>query len=51
MFQSSDDDNHVLAMEIMANSHYENSILYLLMLISEFHYTISNTHTRESCEL
>ena len=46
MFQSSDDDNHVLAMEIMANSHYENSILYLLMLISEFHYTISNTHTR-----
>ena len=46
MFQSSDDDNHVLAMEIMANSHYENSILYLLMLINEFHYTISNTHTR-----
>jgi hypothetical protein len=46
MFESSDDDNHVLAMEIMANSHYENSILYLLMLISEFHYTISNTHTR-----
>ena len=46
MFQSSDDDNHVLAMEIMANSHYENSILYLLMLISEFHYTISNTHTK-----
>jgi len=46
MFESSDDDNHVLAMEIMANSHYENSILYLLMLISEFHYTISNTHTK-----
>ena len=46
MFESSDDDNHVLAMEIMANSHYENSILYLLMLISEFHHTISNTHTK-----
>ena len=46
MFESSDDDNHVLAMEIMANSHYENSILYLLMLIGEFHYTISNTHTK-----
>jgi hypothetical protein len=46
MFESSDDDNHILAMEIMANSHYENSILYLLMLISEFHYTISNTHTK-----
>jgi hypothetical protein len=46
MFESSDDDNHILAMEIMANSHYENSILYLLMLISEFHYKISNTHTK-----
>lgn len=46
MFESSDDDNHVLAMEIMANSHYENSILYLLMLIGEFSHTISNTHTK-----
>lgn len=46
MFESSDDDNHVLAMEIMANSHYENSILYLLMLIGQFSNTISNTHTR-----
>lgn len=46
MFESSDDDNHVLAMEIMANSHYENSILYLLMLISDYQHKISNTHTR-----
>lgn len=46
MFQSSDDDNHVLAMEIMANSHYESSVLYLLMLISEFSGVISNTHTK-----
>ena len=46
MFQSSDDDNHILAMEIMANSHYENSVLYLLMLISDFSHVISNTHTR-----
>lgn len=46
MFESSDDDNHILAMEIMANSHYENSILYLLMLISDFSSVISNTHTR-----
>jgi hypothetical protein len=46
MFESSDDDNHILAMEIMANSHYENSILYLLMLISDFSGVISNTHTR-----
>jgi hypothetical protein len=46
MFESSDDDNHILAMEIMANSHYENSILYLLMLISDFSGIISNTHTK-----
>ena len=46
MFESTDDDNHILAMEIMANSHYENSILYLLMLISDFSGVISNTHTR-----
>ena len=46
MFESSDNDNHILAMEIMANSHYENSILYLLMLISDFSGVISNTHTK-----
>jgi len=46
MFQSSDDDNHILAMEIMANSHYEKSILYLLMLIADFNNIISNTHTK-----
>lgn len=46
MFESSDDDNHILAMEIMANSHYENSVLYLLMLISDFSHKISNTHTK-----
>lgn len=46
MFESSDDDNHVLAMEIMANSHYEKSVLYLLMLISDYNHKINNTHTR-----
>ena len=46
MFQSTDNDNHILAMEIMANSHYENSVLYLLMLISDFSHVISNTHTK-----
>jgi len=46
MFESSDSDNHILAMEIMANSHYENSVLYLLMLISDFSGVISNTHTK-----
>jgi hypothetical protein len=46
MFESSDEDNHVLAMEIMANSKYEDSILYLLMLISENAYKINNSNTR-----
>jgi len=46
MFDSSDDDNHVLAMEIMANSKYEDSVLYLLMLISQNAYTINSSNTR-----
>jgi hypothetical protein len=46
MFESSDNDNHVLAMEIMANSHYEKSILYLQMLLSDYSYQINNSHTR-----
>ena len=46
MFDSSDTDNHVLAMEIMANSKYEDSILYLLMLISQNAYKINNSNTR-----
>jgi len=46
MFNSSDSDNHVLAMEIMANSKYEDSVLYLLMLISENAQRINNSNTR-----
>ena len=46
MFESSDDDNHILAMEIMANSHYEKSILYLQMLLSDYQYQINNSHTK-----
>jgi hypothetical protein len=46
MFESSDSDNHILAMEIMANSHYEKSILYLQMLLSNYSYQISNSHTK-----
>ena len=46
MFESSDSDNHILAMEIMANSHYEKSILYLQMLLSDYSYKINNSHTR-----
>lgn len=36
MFNSSDADNHTLAMEIMANSHYKKSILYLVLLLNDF---------------
>jgi hypothetical protein len=46
MFDSSDSDNHILAMEIMANSHYEKSILYLQMLLSDHHHEIGNSHTK-----
>jgi hypothetical protein len=33
-------------MEIMANSHYEKSVLYLQMLLSNYSYQISNSHTK-----
>lgn len=46
MFESSDKDNHVLAMEIMANSNYTESLLYLEMLFKDFSYTIGDTHTK-----
>jgi len=46
MFESNDKDNHVLAMEIMANSNYTESLLYLEMLFKEFSYTIADTHTK-----
>jgi hypothetical protein len=36
MFNSSDNDNHILAMEIMANSNYIDSLLYLEMLFKEY---------------
>jgi hypothetical protein len=35
MFDSSDRDNHTLAMEIMANSHYKKSLLYLILLFNK----------------
>lgn len=46
MFESSDKDNHILAMEIMANSNYTESLLYLEMLFKEHSTAISNCHTR-----
>jgi len=46
MFRSSDTDNHVLAMEIMANSDYKSSILYLCYLLSDNDYNIENRRER-----
>lgn len=46
MFESSDDDNTVLAMEIMANCNYSESIMYLLMLLDQFHNQIFNSNTK-----
>jgi predicted transcriptional regulator len=46
MFKSSDADNHVLAMEIMANSNYTESLLYLEMLFHEYHNIMRHNHTR-----
>lgn len=36
MFNSNDTDNHILAMEIMANSQYEKSLYYLEILFKEY---------------
>jgi hypothetical protein len=46
MFKSSDKDNHVLAMEIMANSNYSQSIFYLLRLFKDFSDKMANQKSR-----
>ena len=46
MFSSSDTDNHVLAMEIMANSKYVESLVYLELLFHEHSYRISGSNTK-----
>ena len=46
MFNSSDTDNHVLAMEIMANSKYTESLIYLELLFYKYSNAIYNTHTK-----
>ena len=47
MFKSSDNDNHILAMEIMANSNYIDSLLYLEMLFKEYSGAMNNCHTKK----
>jgi hypothetical protein len=46
MLSSSDEDNHVLAMEIMANCNYKQSLLHLELLFKEYSYTLSRNHTK-----
>jgi hypothetical protein len=46
MFDSSDTDNHVLAMEIMANSKYVESLIYLELLFYKHSNTIYQTHSK-----
>ena len=46
MFQSTDEDNHVLAMEILANCKYSASLPYMLLLFKDFSGQMYNSHTK-----
>jgi len=46
MLDSNDRDNHVLAMEIMANSNVNESLLFIEMLFKDHSYNIYDSHTR-----
>ncbi len=46
MFMSHDEDNTVLAMEIMANCNYTESLLYLEMLFKENSYRMEKSRTK-----
>jgi hypothetical protein len=46
MFNSSDDDNHVLAMEILANCKYSASLPYMLLLFKDFSGYMYNSSTK-----
>ena len=46
MFKSSDSDNHVMAMEIMANANYLDSLLHLEMLFFHHSNQIENSRTK-----
>lgn len=46
MFESSDTDNHVLAMEIMANCRYNASLVYLLLLFKNASNTMYSCSTK-----
>lgn len=46
LFESSDNGNHILAMETMANCSYNESAVYLLLLFKEYKQQIYNSKTR-----
>ena len=46
MFKSSDNDNHVMAMEIMANANYLDSLLFLEMLFFHHSNEIDSSRTK-----
>jgi len=46
MFNSSDKDNWTLAMEIMANCKYKDSLVYLGILFHDHYYKIDGMHTK-----
>lgn len=46
MLNSSDTDNHTLAMEIMANSNYLDSLLYLELLFKEYAYYMERCRSK-----
>lgn len=46
MFNSSDQDNHVLAMEIMANCNYKESMMYILLLLNDHRHQIDSNPTK-----
>lgn len=47
MFKSSDTDNHVIAMEIMANSRYKESLLFIHLLFKQFHTQMRSLKSRD----
>ena len=46
MLNSTDKDNHILAMEIMANSNYIDSLLFLELLFKEHSYAMEQCRTK-----
>lgn len=46
MFKSSDNDNHTIAMEMMSNCNYVDSLFYLELLFKDFSYIIKENYAR-----